>query len=178
MSSEPDTTGANQPGIDMIYGVMRQELLRFLISRTGDHSEAEDILQELWMKLQASSGRPIGEPRSYLFRAVLNAVIDRRRRRQRRTRRELLWFEAQYGAEEDPADPCADAEQAIIDEHEERRLKEAIAALPKGARRAFELHRLQGLSHAEVASILGISRGGVEKHMSLALKHLRRAMAD
>lgn len=178
MNEEADPSAQGSDPIDVVYGVMRHELLRFLTARTGNYGEAEDILQELWVKVRAQPGRPVGQPRSYLFRAAQNAVIERRRGQLRREKRELLWFQAQYGTVLEPADPSNNAEQALIDEDEERRLKEAIAALPKGARRAFELHKLQGHSHTEVAQILGITRGGVEKHMSLALKHLRRALAD
>jgi RNA polymerase sigma-70 factor (ECF subfamily) len=54
------------------------------------------------------------------------------------------------------------------------RLAAAIAALPPQCRRVFTLHKLHGLSHAEVATRLNISRSAVEKHMSAALKHLAR----
>ena len=45
-----------------------------------------------------------------------------------------------------------------------------------GAGRAFRLHKLDGLSHAEVAAQLWISRSGVEKHIAVAMAHLRRAL--
>nr|WP_299597989.1 sigma factor-like helix-turn-helix DNA-binding protein [Sphingomonas bacterium] len=48
--------------------------------------------------------------------------------------------------------------------------------MPEGARRVFELHKIQGLSHSDVARQLGISKSGVEKHMAVAMKYLRRAM--
>lgn len=57
-------------------------------------------------------------------------------------------------------------------------LASAIAALPQAAGRAFRLHKLDGLSHADVAEQLGISRSGVEKHIAVAMAHLRRAMKD
>jgi RNA polymerase sigma-70 factor (ECF subfamily) len=58
------------------------------------------------------------------------------------------------------------------------RIASAIAALPEGAAQAFRLHKIDGLSHAEVAARLGISRSGVEKHIAVAMKHLRRLLAD
>jgi RNA polymerase sigma-70 factor (ECF subfamily) len=57
-------------------------------------------------------------------------------------------------------------------------LASAIAALPEGAGRAFRLHKIDGLSHAEVAAKLGISRSGVEKHIAVAMAHLRRMLGD
>jgi RNA polymerase sigma-70 factor (ECF subfamily) len=59
-----------------------------------------------------------------------------------------------------------------------QRIKTALETLPEGARRAFELHKLRGLTHGEVAAQLGISKSGVEKHMAVAMKYLRRALTD
>jgi predicted ArsR family transcriptional regulator len=62
----------------------------------------------------------------------------------------------------------------ISGRQEAEALAEAILALPPGARRALTLHRLEGLSHADVARAMGISRSGVEKHLALAMRHLRQ----
>ena len=56
-------------------------------------------------------------------------------------------------------------------------LAEAIGQLPPGAARVFKRHKLDGLSHGEVAAELGISRSAVEKHIAVALRHLRELMA-
>ncbi len=48
--------------------------------------------------------------------------------------------------------------------------------LPPATRRAFELHKLEGRTHAETAALMGISRSGVEKHMMAALKFLLARM--
>ena len=40
------------------------------------------------------------------------------------------------------------------------------------------MHKFDGLSHAEIAARLGISRSGVEKHIAVAMVHLRRALKD
>ncbi len=48
----------------------------------------------------------------------------------------------------------------------------ALDELPPQCRKAFRLHKLDGLSHAETAAAMGISRSAVEKHISAALKFL------
>jgi RNA polymerase sigma-70 factor (ECF subfamily) len=53
----------------------------------------------------------------------------------------------------------------------------AVEALPPQCRRVFRLHKFDGLSHAEVAEKLGISRSAVEKHISAALKSLTRTLS-
>ena len=166
-------------GLASLYGVYRADLLRFLTARTGDAGEAEELLQELWIKAQQSPGGPVTHGRAYLYRMAQNMIVDRLRERQRRSRRERVWADdatgyAPLGIE--PADARPNAEEAMIDGEELARLAVAISTLPEGARRAFELHKVEGLSHTEVAVRLGISKSGVEKHMAVAMKYLRRAM--
>jgi RNA polymerase sigma-70 factor (ECF subfamily) len=166
--------------LEMLFGVLRAELHRFLVARTGDAGEAEDILQDLWIKARQPGTGPILNGRAYLYRMAQNLVIDRRREQQRRMRRQRVWLEGDDdpGSGSEPKDGSLNAEEAMLDREEAARLASAMATLPDGARRAFELHRLDGLSHAEVAERLGISKSGVEKHMAVAMKYLRRAMLD
>ena len=69
-------------------------------------------------------------------------------------RRERLWSDDNVADPLDgvePADPSGNAEQEMLDREEAALLASALGTLPEGARRAFELHKLQGHSHAEVA---------------------------
>lgn len=168
-------------GLETIYRASRTDLLRFLVARTGDPGEAEDILQDLWIKVRQPATGPVAHGRAYLYRMAQNLVVDRSRERQRRARRERSWFDQREGglaADCEPIDAGLNAEETMLEREEAALLASAVANLPSGARRAFELHKLQGLPHADVAAALGISRSGVEKHMSVAMKYLRRALLD
>jgi RNA polymerase sigma-70 factor (ECF subfamily) len=167
-------------GLAALMELHRPELLRFLRARTRDHSEADDVMQELWLKLQGARIGPVSNGRAYLFQMANNLVLDRARERHRRSLRNQSWARQEYGAGAgmvEMADPGRGPDHEIIETEELRRLAAAIDALPEGARRAFSLHKLDGLSHAEVAARLNISRSGVEKHIALAMQHLRRALA-
>lgn len=170
-----------QPQLPSLFEHHRAELLRFVAARTGDMAEAEDILQELWLRTSTAPAATVEHWRGYLFRAANNLVIDRVRARRRREARDREWTESVHGVStgaEEIADSADAADRGIEAEQEAQRLAKAIAALPDGARRVFELHKIDGLSHADVADRLGISKSGVEKHMAVAMKHLRRALAD
>lgn len=165
--------------VETLYGLHRAELRRLLLARVGDPVEAEDLLQELWLRARQRPAGPVDNGRAYLFRMAQNLVVDRLRERQRRMARERRWSDQESdftppGVE--PSDRRQTAEDQIIAREEVAALASAIANLPDGARRAFELHKLDGLSHAEVAQQLGISKSGVEKHMAVAMKYLRRAL--
>jgi RNA polymerase sigma-70 factor (ECF subfamily) len=168
-------------GLEAIYRAHLATLKRFLVARTGDPGEAEDILQDVWFRLRGPTGGPVANGRAYIFQIAHHLVIDRQRERQRRMRRERLWLDQRSGhspVTADSADPSANAEQALLDQEETAVLASALSTLPAGARRAFALHKLHGHSHAEVAAIMGISKSGVEKHMAVAMKYLRRALLD
>ena len=155
------------------------------MARSGNAADADDLLQELWIRIttladQAGTG-PIANPRAYLFRMANNLALDGLRSRQRTMARDRGWLDVLGRAEAPPsqiADPAISVEDALAHAQEVRLLAEAIEALPPGAGRALRLHRLQGLKQDEVARIMGISRSGVEKHLVVALKHLRASLEE
>jgi len=172
---------ASETGLAAAFETHRNELLRFIAARWGDGSEAEDLLQDLWLKLRSVAEGPVANPRAYLFRMANNLVLDRRRAQQRAMRRDRSWLEA-GGADDtsvdDRPDPAPLADALLEEQQEQEALQAAIADLPPGARRALVLYRFDGHGQAEIAAIMGISRSGVEKHLALAMRHLRDALAD
>ena len=171
----------HEAGLAAIYANERVALLRFLAARTGSAAEAEDIVQELWLKLGAVPAGPIGNPRAYLYRMAQNLVLDRLREQRRRAARDQSFSDEATGyaaGGTDPVDPGDTAEQQLMAREDVERLKRAIATLPEGAQRVLRLHKLEGLSHGDVAARLGISRSGVEKHMAAAMAHLRRVLRE
>jgi RNA polymerase sigma factor (sigma-70 family) len=164
-------------GLEGLLTAHRVELLRFLAARCGDASEAEDLLQELWLKVRAASPGPIANARAYLFRAANNLVLDRARARHRQMRRDRTWLEhAAPGDVADRPDPAPDADVVLLAEEELAIVRAAVDALPPGAARALTLYRFEGRSQAEVAGIMGISLSGVEKHLALAMRKLRETL--
>jgi len=171
----------SKSGLKHLYELHRPELLRFLVARVGDREEAEDVVQELWLKLDSAHVGPIANGRGYLFRMAQNLVLDRLRERRRRERREHDWTVEKTGLGAEGlhvVDSAPNAEEMLVERDEIARIASAIANLPEGAQRAFRLHKIDGLSHGEIAERLGISKSGVEKHMAVAMKYLRRALLD
>jgi RNA polymerase sigma factor (sigma-70 family) len=156
------------------YVTSQPVLRRFLLARTGSVADAEDILQEVFLKIHS---RPqtddIHNPLPYLYRMAANLWLDRLRQRRRATVRDQDWTAVQT---------TVLAGEAIVDDASmEARLdsQRALAALlddmnqlTPQCRRAFSLHKFDGLTHPQVAAAMGISRSAVEKHVSTALKRL------
>lgn len=175
-------SGARNAGLAKVLEDHHGELLRFLTLRCGSADDAQDALQDLWIKAGTQTVGPIGNPRAYLFRMANNIVLDRVRGAQRAMRRDRAWIDdesAGYsGPSEERADPSEPVEDAIARHQEAEMLKLAIAQLPEGAARALRLYRFDGLGQNQIAQLLGISRSGVEKHLALAMKHLRAALVN
>jgi len=164
-----------------LFTQFRAELLRFLTARCGSQDEAEDLLQELWIKASGQPAGPIANGRAYLYRMANNLVLDQLRSRHRAMARDREWLASDGGGMIDPEDrpdPSEPADEAIGRRQEADILENAISALPDGAQRALRLYRLEGIPQGEIAKIMGISRSGVEKHLAVAMKHLRNSLAD
>lgn len=173
MSSPPSQ------GLTRTLEEQRAEMRRFLIARTGNESDADEMINELWIKVTSGHSGPIANPKSYLFRMANNLVLDRLRETRRRERREAQWTAERhdrYSAGVEVADASPNAEQSLLEQEDARRLADAISQLPAGAQRVLRMHKLDGLSHGEVARQLGISKSAVEKHMAVAMIHLRRTL--
>jgi RNA polymerase sigma factor (sigma-70 family) len=171
--------GAEQSGLTAMFAHHRADLLRFLRARcNGDEQEAEDCLQDLWLKLEGTSTGPIANPKAYLFRIANNLLIDRKRSQVRAMRRDRDWLGVADSEPELRVDHAQLADEALAEQQEVEILRRAIDQLPPGARRALQLYRFEERGQAEIAAIMGISLSGVEKHLALAMKHLRNLLTD
>src|SRR5438105_4125307 len=75
-----------------LYLEKRANLIRFLAARTGSLAMAEDVAQELYLKL-ASRGdsAEVSNPQAMLYRMALNLMVDRARGEQRAAARDTAW---------------------------------------------------------------------------------------
>jgi RNA polymerase sigma-70 factor (ECF subfamily) len=156
----------------------RDDLIRYFAARLRSRESAEDLIQDLFVRVCALEPHgPIDNPSAYLFRLAHNMMLDRLRSAQRSGARDEAWRRS-HGAElgghavVDAASP----EQAAAARERLRRTLDAIKSLPPRTRRAFELHRLEGLSQEQTARTLGVSRKTIEKQVSAALKQVLAAL--
>jgi len=154
----------------------RAALLRYFIARRVPPDEAEDILQDLVVKLESHASGPVAEPRAYLYRMAENLLFDRIRSEGRRRGREKAWVAAQAGATLD-ADDRPSPEQAMIARERLALVSSALAALPERTLLAFRRYRIEGIPQRQIAAELGISLSAVEKHLQKAYQAVVEAQA-
>jgi RNA polymerase sigma factor (sigma-70 family) len=142
-----------------------RQLQKFLRRRGASPQDAEDLVQEAVVRLFAYT-RKVGEVRNteaFLTRTAMNLAVDLHRS-SRRDRFEPESVEILDLLDLGPApDELLAAEQRLV------RMKEALDRVSRRTREVFFMHRLQGLSHAEIAQILGVTTSAVEKHIASAL---------
>lgn len=157
--------------LDTLFRLYRRELWGMAYRRVGDREAAADLVQDTFLRYAATPGARPGNPRSFLWRVLGNLVIDLRRSLSRRGRHEAI---------DDLADHLADGrpgpDQVLAGRQQLAILVRALAELPADCRAALLLNRLEGLSHAEVGTRLGISPSMVSKHIMRALRHCARRL--
>jgi RNA polymerase sigma-70 factor (ECF subfamily) len=156
----------------------RESLVLFLAARTRSMATAEDLVQDLYLKLHTlEPGAAVQAPVALLYRMATNLMIDHVRSAQRGARRNGQWrleTRTTLGGEDIVEGPGADEALATADRA--RQLAEAVAALPPQMGRAFRLHKLEGKSQAETAEAMGVSRKMIEAHIASAIRHLTQRL--
>lgn len=153
----------------------RPALVRFLTARTGSSATAEDLAQDVWLRLQAlteEAAAGVRHPQAFLYRMAANLALDGAKARRRAGARDLEWRRAHGADDGGESQNAPSAEDAVWARLKLERVMTAIAAMPPKAAEAFRLHKMDGLSQAEVADRMGVSRSAVEKYISASLKTL------
>ena len=154
-----------------------QRLLKGFFMRTVDEAEAEDLVQELFIRLMRQIERePPKNYKGFLLAAATNLLRDRWRRRAVRKLDSMDCIDdfAEHLEDRDEFEPSLWSEQIEQLEH----LAEALGEVSPKAANAFVRHRVAGNSYAEIADTMGVSVSMVEKYISSALVVLRASHAQ
>lgn len=137
---------------------------------TGSRAEAQDLTQDILTALPAKLGNWRGEARftTWLYRVVVNATHDLRRRQASRARAASGWGDWEIARQDDIAES-----RAALDW-----LQTALARLPDDLRDTVALILGEELTQAEAATVLGLSEGTVAWRMSEVKKRLRAIAAE
>lgn len=155
------------------YRVHHRQLRNFFQRRVSE-AEAEDLLQELYIRLIRQTDRsPPDNCKGFLFSAAANMLRDRWRRRAVRKLDQTDSLEDFSRDLEDRTeqDPSLWSEQLEQLEH----LNAALSQVSDKAACAFICHRVEGCSYMDIAKRMGVSASMVEKYISSALAQLRRS---
>lgn len=138
----------------------------------GDSSIADDVTQQIFLKLFTAIKQFRGDSEftTWLYRLVVNACMDERRRR----RRLLSWGET--FAMHDPADKKPQEKQYAQSEVAEA-VRMAISQLKPKFRMPILLKYMEGLSYEEIANVMGCSKGTVASRLNRGHGQLARTLS-
>ena len=153
-----------------VFDLFQAKLFAFLHYKLGDRAVAEDIVQEVFIKLwenrhQLKENLSL---KSYLYTIASNLALNHMRHAK-----VVVRFQQEQKSEQQIGD-------SVHDELEKREIREnllrAMEKLPEKSRMVFMLSRFDDLSYKEIAEQLEISIKTVESHMGKALRLLRKSL--
>lgn len=154
--------------IETIYTEFDTRLRRFILRRVSDPAAAEDILQEVYIRIHAriDTLRDTGKLESWIYQITRNAIVDYYRRKE-----VTLELPETLPLPDETDEPDATSELASS-------IHEMISCLPPKYRQALVLTELQGLTQRALADQLGISFSGAKSRVQRAREKLKQALLD
>jgi RNA polymerase sigma-70 factor (ECF subfamily) len=169
---------AEGPRASIVVDLFKQHSRRvqsFLSYRLRDSTEAQDVSQEVFLKLwrHEAQGKLRDDATNYMYSATQSAAIDSNRHRV-------------YVSRDRANDVDIDLLPQTLPSPEEvlhwRKgmsvFVDGIKSLPEPIKKVFVLFHLKGLGYDEIATELGCSRRTVERHIAAGLAHCREKMKD
>lgn len=147
-------------------------LMQFLRHSLRNKNEAEDLCQDVYVRVYQAALKKIPDPaKPFLFTVARNLLLNRVRHEAIVSIEAVADLEALNIAKDEPG-----ADRWVIAREELRLLEAALSRLPRRCRQAVILRKIEGLSHREIALRMGISEKTVDRHISDGVYALADAM--
>jgi RNA polymerase sigma-70 factor, ECF subfamily len=155
----------NLHAFEMLYQRYHQRLFLYAKRMTGSVPEAEEVVQDTFVKTwqKLSSFRAESQFYTWLRKIASRVVIDRLR-----VKNAKIW---QDSTEYDDIHPSVGQSLG-----KQRDLEKLIAALPDGAKTVFVMHDVEGYTHVEIAELAGVAVGTSKAQLFRARKILRESL--
>jgi len=165
-----EAAGGSESAFTELFHYYKDKLYSFLLRLTESPEMAEDVIQDIFLKLWKSRAGLTGIDNfgSYIFRMAQNQCLTHFKRVARET---LILAELQREA------TVPDTENTEALRAMQQKLEAVVAQLPPQQRLIYTLSREQGLKHEEIARRLAISPSTVKNHMIQALSSIRKELA-
>ncbi|MBT0607393.1 RNA polymerase sigma factor [Aequorivita echinoideorum] len=155
---------------NLLYKIYGKPIWRFIYIKCGNSSQADDLVQEAYIKLWQNCAKVSKEKaKSFLYTVCNNAFLN-----QVAHKKVVLKH-----AKSQPEKINNHSPEFLMEESQfSEKLKKSIENLTEAQRTAFLLNRIEGKKYSEIAEMLDISIKAVEKRMSQALATLRKEIGN
>ena len=155
---------------ERLFETHAETLRNFIYYKCGSEQQAEDIVQEAFIKLWKNCAKVIyDKARSYLYTVANNMFLN-----EVAHEKVKLKYKQQVGNKFSNETP----EFVLRQKEFQEKLQRTIAKLPEGQREVFLLNRIDKKTYVEIAEMIGLSVKAVEKRMHKALITLRKEIGN
>lgn len=163
----------DEAGATRLFERWSGPLLKFTGRMLGDPSEAEEVTQDVFLKVIARASQYDGRASvaSWLFAIAANACRDRLRRSARRPSVPL-------DSVAEAPEPDLPVDIRLVERQRREAVRRALAHLSEEQREVLVLARYHGLPYAEIARALSISEGAVKTRIFRAMETLKSLFSE
>jgi RNA polymerase sigma-70 factor (ECF subfamily) len=162
-------SGISEAEFENVFSQWYEPVRNFLYYKSGDIQVAEDIVQDVFMKVwEKKEGIRLETVKSLLYKIANNLFLNRLEHQK-----VLLKFIPANPVNIEIAGPDFELEMKEFD----KKLQSALSGLDEKQRTVFLMNRVDGLTYVQIAEILGLSVKGIEKRMEKALAFLKKRIA-
>ena len=156
----------------------QQRIVGTIARMLGDATEAEDLAQEVFLRIWKSAPRwePSAKFTTWTFTIMRNIVFNESRRRSRRKTVPLEREDDDQPQHQYADESAKPPDRAVLDAEHQDAIERAIQELPEVARMALVLRRYQDVSYDEIAAILKLSLPAVKSVLFRARNELREKL--
>lgn len=152
----------------------RPALISFFVRRVHSQAEAEDLTQEVLIRLLELSNQQVANTPAYIFKIATNLVRDRARRQSVRDN----WVAELLAGDELQEVDWQDPQRLLQGRETLKRVAAALGELSERTRDILLLFRLERMRKRDIAESMGISVSAVDKHLIRATAHLTRRLEE
>lgn len=165
----PGATGRRlKPELEQLFREHSQMLYRTAYLMLGNAADAEDVLQNVFLRLLRGDPGPDRNARGYLYRAAINISLNVIRSRKR----------LEFTGDAERLEIPVENHDSSSEEDLHARLTVAIAELRPGDAQVLVLRYLHNHTDAEIAKILGVSRGTIAMRLFRSRRRLKKLMGE
>lgn len=172
--------GGDAGAFEELYRRHRGGLFRFVTRSVRDRALAEELYQEIWMRVIEARGRYAATAQgavqpakfaTWLYTIAHNRIVDHWRKKG-------LQVVALETEDDVPANPGHEPQRILEAKRGLERFARALDALPAAQREAFLLHEEAGMSVAEIARATGAGEEAAKSRLRYAIAKLKEALGD
>lgn len=156
--------------INTVWNKFRNELLNFIKAKVNDEYEAEDILQEVFIKIYRNIEQLDDQTKlkSWLYKITNNTIIDYYRKRK----------DSALGIEEVEGEQGNEEENANMNVEMVTCLKLFLYELPDKYKEPLEMYEFKGMKHREISEKLNITLSGSKTRIQRARERLKEVLTE